>query len=191
MPFGVIVSQQRWYLKRLYRFPIAFLLYNLKYVLPFSTLRSVYLALTESYILYEILAWGNATNTYIQQVRMLQTKILRRMIPVNRTNVLNDADVYAFCGVLPVDLIFEYRLLLKFYFSDNYNCFKSTEVSTRARIQGVFKVPSHKNKDGKRTIEYCVSTLYNQLPVNIRNLNNYKIIKSELNRFLHSKLKGL
>jgi hypothetical protein len=111
------------------------------------------------------------------------------MIPANIKNVLNDADVYAFCRVLPVNLIFEYRVLLQFYYSDDYKFLESTEAHTRARIKGVFKIPPFNNKHGKRTLDYSVPTLFNQLPINIRNLNNYKAIKSELKAFLLAKLK--
>jgi hypothetical protein len=170
----------------------AFQLYNLKYILPFSLLRSVYIALTESIITYGILAWGNATKTHIQQITLLQTKILRRMIPDDKREVIKSvAGIYEFCRVLPVNLIYEFRLYLQFYFTDTFRNLEDPKINTRARSKGIFQIPKHNNKHGKRTLRHSIPTLFNQLPTDMKTIKSYKCLKLEMKKFMHCKLRQL
>lgn len=167
----------------------AFKIYNLKYVLPFKVLRAIYLALAESVIMYGILAWGNASPYIIKQIRKLQSKILYHIIPDHKKiEIKHEFDLYNFCLTLPVNLIYEFQLILKYYFNNDYLISEVSEIITRARMIDVYKIPSYNNKYGKRQLKYVIPLLFNQIPQHLRNLKKYQILKNELKIFVRNKL---
>lgn len=152
----------------------SFKLYQLRPYLPFKTLKTVYAAIAESLIRYGIQVWGNSADTYIQTIMNIQKTILKNMIPVN-IQVLRE-HIFIYCDILSVKGLYKSKIIIQNYFSDQYKQYQTHNYRTRIKESEYCVVPSYVNNYGKRLLKVTVPSLFNAMPVNLRNL----IFMSEL-----------
>ena len=157
----------------------AFCIYKLRSLkLPDYLLRTVYLALVESIIMYGLLTWGSASDFIINKIATTQNRILKLVSPRKNENNQNVNYIYQKLQLLPIQKLYKYRFYLKYFFDDKFKVLKS-ETTTKARLRNVqpYIVPTFLNKNGKRLLSYTVPHFFNQLPSEIRNLDKFKQIK--------------
>jgi Reverse transcriptase (RNA-dependent DNA polymerase) len=164
----------------------AFKLYILKSILPFNLLRTVYAALVESTISYGILAWGSASDTHLHRITSLQNKIIKNISSTHFEHTPNEAlgNMYRYCNFLPVNKLFEFKFILNHYFENIYKAPLDHNINTRLRLQEKFKLPSFNNKFGKRRLEYRVPATFNNIPSDLRHLEKYLFVKTEMKNWL-------
>ena len=156
-------------------------MYQLKPYLSLGTLKTVYTALAESLILYGVQVWGHAAETHISKITKLQKQILRSMLPQNVE--IQSVDLFNYFNVLSVKLLFQYKIYLQYYFSNEYKMYQIHSYSTR---KTEYLIPRFNNNYGKSTLCVTVPILFNKLPPQLRQLKNMKIIKYELKKWLLS-----
>jgi hypothetical protein len=115
---------------------VAFGLFKLKSLgTPFFLLKTVYLALVEAQLLYGLLAWGNASDYFIERLSSIQNSIVKSIAPkALRANSYNVNEIYQKLQILPLRDLFKYRMYLKYFFSNEYKTLKSSLVM-KARLR--------------------------------------------------------
>ena len=149
--------------------------YNLKQIVSHKTLIIVYKKLWESILNYGILAWGNLPKYLSEKIENLQYRILK-IITGNRAD--NPNDLFKDQKILPFTQLYEFRLILNFYFD---NEFKIPTVYDRPRRNNVtyrkFQIPEKNNRFGFRQPDYMVPKIFNKLPPTLENLEKIKKVK--------------
>jgi hypothetical protein len=163
----------------------AFKLYNLKFVLPFNLLRTVYSALVESIIAYGIISYGNASFTHLSKIESLQSKIIKTITPhhVKSTLDYDLTKMYQRSNFLPINHLFIYKFILKFYFHTQFKVKIDHNINTRLSEHN-FKIPEFKNKYGKRRLEYSVPSIFNGIPNSLKSFDKYSYVKKEIKSWL-------
>jgi hypothetical protein len=169
---------------------VAFGLYKLRSSgAPLNILRTVYLSLAESQLLYGLLVWGQASEYLVDKIMSIQTNIIKIISPQAMRKTIPDIEVlFQKFNILPIRKLFEYRIILKYYFVNEYKILKS-ECLMKARLRNKepFIVPNYVNKHGKRLLEYTIPLLFNQLPPKLQNIKTYSILKILLKEWISGK----
>lgn len=165
---------------------VAFILYQIKYYLPLHLRRIVYFALVESIMSYGLLAWGNASQSRLNGIRSIQDKILKSIAPPKLVAVCDNInELYVDRNVLPFSKLFQFRLIIKYFFDENFKL-KHSNVAKNAslRNKNKFIIPAFRNKHGKRVLNYLVPYVFNTLPSSLTCLKKYCSIKTKVKEFL-------
>jgi hypothetical protein len=165
---------------------VAFCLYKLKSSgCPLGLLRTVYMALGESLISYGLLAWGSASDDKIKKVSRIQNKLIKIIFDYQKKRKENYNDMYQQLNLLPIDSLFQYKLITKFYFDDTHKIVHQNQLmKARLRITERFVIPKYINKHGKRQLQYKIPKLFNKIPHYLSNLNSYNKVKSHIKSWL-------
>lgn len=143
--------------------------YRLKKYCSFSTLKKVYYGIFHSKLQYGISCWGGAYLNKIQQLTVLQKRVLRK--ECNAARLAHSADLFRQTGILPVRHLFYFKVLKIFFMrsgylespmSNTYNMRNSNSVRLN-----IFRTTLFRNS-------YTIVSrkLYNSLPAELRSIRN-------------------
>lgn len=177
---GVIIDQHlRWdvhiksMVKRLNKF--SYLFATLRPFLPVSVLKIVYFSFVQSVIQYGIVAWGGAYNIFMNDLQIVQNKLIK--IILNKGRFHSTDDLYRTFKVLNVRQLFVKNCLLKLI-KDNRLNFLVTRT-TRRTARGLLFEPSCRTTLGQRQYLFLAPRFFNILPDEVRvkyKNKNYKFI---------------
>lgn len=157
-----------------------------KHKVPYKTLLLLYMALAESIISYGLSSYGRTYKTHLDQIYYLQLRILKEVIPYNiKKSFSNNEKFFEFCKILPIHEKTELTLLSEHFFNENLKHYKnmnSTKITTRSMVNLKLILPNYCNMYGKRSLQYIIPKLINQLPLSVRNTITHKNIKHILKR---------
>ena len=159
--------------------------------LPKTVLRLIYNAIILPYLYYGITAWGNACQSHIQRIIILQKRAIRIVAhapflahsqPLFSTlKILHFTDMYKFQVAIFMFLC-QHRLLpkslLQLFFLNNH----FHNYSTRSASD--FHIPKSHTTFFQRTIIYTGPHLWNSLPCAIRDSKSLNIFKSRYKKYL-------
>ena len=103
----------------------------------------------------------------------------------------SNGDMYAMynhCRALPVSSLFEYKLVLKYYFDPLFKTVIDHSADTRSREKQMCKIPKILNKYGKRQLAFHIPSLFNQIPLELKQIQKYKIIKPLIKYWVTSRI---
>lgn len=160
-----------------------FAILQLKNTLDETGLLSIYYALAYSHISLNIIAWGNSkdrSRVFINQKRLI------RLIFKMRYNE-SCADIFKNKNILTVPCIYILKCLT--YTKKNIRLFtQRNECHTyRTRHGDLLSIPLHHTTNYKHSPQYNCIMLFNSLPTEIRNSQNYNKYKTMVKNLL---LKG-
>lgn len=166
---------------------IAGRIYKIKYFMPISTLKIIYLSLAESTIRYGITSWGNSCKTnigYIQSIQNSMTKLL-----VSKSIYAQRRDIkllYQSLNILSVRGILWFKIICQNLTSDSiYKERVDHAYGTRFSKNEGMSIPKIINKYGQRTFSYLVPTIFNKIPMDIKIQSNYTTeLKNKIKRWL-------
>lgn len=168
-------------------------MYNLKRIVPKQTLRTIYMAIVESILAYGILAWGNATYSHLRPLISIQNKIIK--IITTSHNTINSpstlADKYKSINLLPFQQLFKYRLILKYYYNEEFKSITKHTANTRLQSSHLYDIPHYNNKYGKRRLHFSIPSNFNIIPASKRNFVKYKDVKLNIKSWLIVNLQEL
>ncbi|CAK1597320.1 unnamed protein product [Parnassius mnemosyne] len=162
----------------------------LKHKIPYQTLRLLYLALANSIINYGLSSYGRTFKTYIQEIYKIQLKILKAIVPsyVKQLYRHDDSNLFKYCNTLNVYEETKLAVICEEWEQLSKLKKYSRPVTLRKLNRlPTYKIPTYKNIYGKRTWEYLLPSLLNELPLTILNIVKYykvKIAKRTLKEFL-------
>jgi hypothetical protein len=96
-----------------------FAIKQVKHVLPYETLRTLYLALIHPHISYGIMAWGNANSSIVHPINILQKRAMR-MIHNSAYNSHTDP-MFKSSKIMKIGDIYEYQAALFMFDYTNHN----------------------------------------------------------------------
>lgn len=157
--------------------------YIIRNRVPFSIRLQMYKSLADSIISYGLSSYGRTFKTYLDQIYKLQVRLLKMVVPYNlQKQFRNDQDLFKFCKTLPIHIKFKYEILKEQFFrADIQHPITHCKVTRQITNQHL-KTPKFCNYYGKRTSEYIIPELINQLPINIRQTLTPKNITNILKR---------
>lgn len=150
----------------------------LKKCSTFQVLKQVYYGLVESKLRYGILAWGNAAISHLDKLQKIQNSIIN-LITQNSQNAET-------LKVLSVEDIYRMTITLEYYEDERFNLPIPHEVNTRRRARGLLHIPSFRNNYGRKQLKYIVPKILNELPENLKNIQNLAKRKKMLKNYFIS-----
>lgn len=136
----------------------------------YKNLLNIYYGLFHSLATYGIISWGGAYQNIMGRIKAVQERIVAI---VSRGVSKKQRDV-----LCPMTLNQVYKLEVLMY---KYYDLRSSYVNSQSRSRGkILPLPAVKLNSGKRKTDYLAIVLFNQLPVqlkNVRHLNSYGIKK--------------
>ena len=155
------------------------LLYQASTLFPSSILILLYNSLVNSKLVYCLEAWGNAANTHLKKLFIIQKRFLRiiyRKPPNEPTSHL-----FKKAKILPIHHLYTQRICLlahaKFYSSQPPS--NHQPYVTRHSLYSL-PLPTLTTNCGQRQVTYQMALKWNSLPVNIRLINKVNEFKRAL-----------
>jgi hypothetical protein len=143
----------------------------LKYKLPYNILRMLYMSLAQSVIGYGLSSYGRTFKTYIDKIYRVQTSLIKTIIPNSvKKKHLGQEELFKYCKIINI-----YNHIKIEIVSEEMDNLKSLIKTTRREhlrklvYLPRFVLPKCKNVYGKRTWEYLLPNILNQLPTDIFN----------------------
>ncbi|KAJ8721571.1 hypothetical protein PYW07_002346 [Mythimna separata] len=166
--------------------------YILKYKIPLKILLNMYVALAESIVAYGITSYGRTFKSYTERISKLQVRLLKSIVPKKiklkcKENVI---ELFKYCKVLPVQTRFNMAILIEQFNNKNIQKPISHKITTRSITNNTLIVPRARNYYGRRTINYLIPTLINEIPNNIKKEINAKNYKQKYKNHFHDYIKN-
>ena len=121
---------------------------------------------------------GNASEYLITRPQRTQHCVVANLTRTGRA----DVEDYRRIGILRLSELFTFRVLMRNYFNASYRREKNREYDVRHERR--FLVNRCFNKYGDRTRENLIPRLLNDLPVELRNLERYSMLKDKLRQWV-------
>ena len=166
------------------------ILNKLKHYLNKPSLKKLYHSLISSHINYGLLVWGSTYPSYLTKLIKLQNKAIRI---VNKSHWLDSVSlIYLENNILPLRLQINFEIA-KFIHFNFQNCwppnvkfnlttfFKLVKDSHNRRTRSTHSyqlmIPLFKTNKTQRSIKYTGPSIWNKIPIEIRQLNLPKFKK--------------
>ena len=157
---------------------------QLRSILNPSLLRQVYFSLVQSIVQYGILAWGGTFETYIKILTRAIRMILK--IAMNRPWRYPSDLLFPEFDVPTVKILYVQELLI-FAHKNLPSLPQITHhYSTRHRIQNNIYITRIHKQIQKHSPDYFAVKLYNQIPLQIKLINDSKRYKKETRKWIRS-----
>lgn len=139
----------------------------LKFKLPYKILRMLYLSLADSVISYGLSTYGRSYKTYLENIHKLQLSILKTITPKNINKQYKDdyTNLFLHCKVINVFDKIKMAIITEEY--NNINTLAKTSRPCHLRALSylpTFRLPGYTNEYGRRTWEYMLPNVLNNLP---------------------------
>lgn len=156
------------------------LIYQASLFLPNSSLIMLYNSLINSKIVYCLEAWGNAPETHLNKILVIQKRTLR--VIFHKPPTYHSATLFKKANVLPIHQLYTHRLctLAHTVHSTQSHDFA---YSTRSSALSI-KRPNFLSACGQRHVAYQMSVLWNSLPVKLREISGLSRFKATLKQHL-------
>ena len=171
---------------------------KLRHFVPFSILVKLYQSLISPYLMYGISSWGQASQSNLEKLLLLQKRALRLM---NFSTKSEHAIPYFIkLNILPVHFLYVESVSCLMYDIQNklapvhiQNLFKHVSdihsYNTRSATADKFYIMSSRLDQLKNSFSRFGARLWNSLPDNIRKSDNRKLFKKQIHEILINILK--
>lgn len=156
---------------------------ELRHILDLLTLRSVYSALVQSVVRYGVLVWGGAYDIHLDSLIKVQNAILRTILkkPWHYPTQL----LYSELNIQTISHVYAEQLLLHAYKNKIQTDLQTRHDYETRRRHDVY-LPSVSTTLNKRFPNYLSYRIYNNLPPDIKTVNNYLHYKKHIHNWLKS-----
>lgn len=163
-------------------------LHHLSMYTNFNVLKQVYFSLVESILRYGILAWGNTTPSYLQELQKIQNRVVKILIKAkNGINSEPNADqhtTYKQLGLLNIKQLFKLNILEEYYNNQPYKRPIEHQFNTRRRAQGFLQTSRFNNSYGRQQLSVIIPQIFNQVPRELLNISSDGLRKKLLRNHL-------
>ena len=154
-----------------------------------ESLKAIYNALAYAYLSYCVSIWGSTWKRYQNQVIIAQKRIIRTILYASRydsslplfvnNKLLNFNNIrYYFCALVI------HKFIHLGYCSDIFQ-HSAALRQTRNNVNTV-QIPFFRTARGQQSIMYSASSMWNNLPNNIRSISNVITFKRTLKTYLYN-----
>ncbi len=138
-----------------------FAIKQVKKVLPYESLRTLYYALVHPHLSYGILAWGNASSSLTNKTFLLQKRALRTIL--NAPYNSHTEPLFKSAGILKLEDLYEFQTVLFMYDYCNNNLPLSFSSVFKFNYEIQVVRPTRQSK--LMHIKRCHSTFSRKLPI--------------------------
>jgi hypothetical protein len=118
-------------------------------------------------------------------VSAIQNKIIKIITPDHKKHCLDSiSNYFIFSQILPVELLYLYRFILKYYFSNAHKNKYIHGKNTRQQLMTRYIVPLVCNKHGQRHPSWQIPTVFNDVPQEVLSLDKFTNIKNAIRNWL-------
>ena len=153
------------------------IIYKIRNLLPLHAKLNFYYSFIYPYLSFNILAWGSTSQCHIQPLVIQQKKIVR--ILTNSKFRDHTGPLFSQLRLLKLEDIYKFQLLIhtrQKILTGNYRC--AHNVNTRSRE---LAVPTFQRlSKTQNSISFRGPHLWNQLPVELKNIKSLSLFKSKL-----------
>lgn len=128
----------------------------------------------ESHLSYGIIAWGAADKTYLEDLCVLQRRILKLMS--NKKNIYSSNALYKELNILDIRQLFYLKVSIKAHFERKNLTPIDHKYSTRCKEKYV-TVPLKSTTKGQHSYDYLAPKIYNSIPEDIKKVQNLRRFK--------------
>ena len=166
--------------------------YNIRSYLELENCRSIYYAYLYSRIKYGIPIYGMANSGDINQIQTLQNKLMKVLLRKNYmypTNQLhNDLNILKITDIFKQEILIfvfsQYHKLLPEIFNNYYVTFSNIHHIATRGSSTKFIIPKHYSNMGAWTVKIYGASLWNELPIHIKECSTVKSFRIEYRKSL-------
>ncbi|KAL1446982.1 hypothetical protein WDU94_015660, partial [Cyamophila willieti] len=151
----------------------------IKSIVPLKTKVLIYKTMCEAILRYGIETYGYTTKTNTNMIRTIHKKIIKATIYPN-TSKEKRKEIMKKYKILNFINLHKYILTTQYYYEEEYRNIKNTPYENRRHN---YIIPKIKNNYGKTMKKYQIPSLLNELPENLREIQNYNIMKRKILEF--------
>lgn len=162
---------------------------RLSFFVPCHVLKLLYSSFVLPYLTYCIEVWGSSNKVKLARLDRIQTRA------VSYFSCVHGRADFAAAGLLPLEHLFMYRLLVKFYqytvlgSSDHFrvrftSLIPGHEYGTRYRTDRKYNVPNIRISKLYSSFYYSAVACWNRLPIDIRSSSNINLFKKYAKNYL-------
>lgn len=153
---------------------VCYLLFMLRNQIDLELLKLVYYSNFQSILSYGIIFWGNSS--YVSGLFVVQKRALRTVLHLGYRESCRG--FFKSNNILTVYGLYIYRLLI--FVSKHSQYFEPYKNLNNTRRMCPLIVPTHKTTLREKNVEFMAISLFNVLPLNIRNLSSHIKFKKAL-----------
>ena len=159
--------------------------YKIRSLVPNNILLNLYYTFIYPYLLYCILIWGGTHKTHLNDILLLQKKVVRI---ITKSDYLAHTDpLFYSTGILKIDDLYKFQLAIHGFKNRNNFEYLSHSYDTRLRNNAV---PSFSRLSiSQRSVSHSVPKVFNSLPISIQNSCNLEVFKKLCKKFLLDRYK--
>lgn len=153
-------------------------MYHLKNIVHLNFLKKLYYAWFYSLINYGIIIWGGEYRSNLQSLISIQNKCFKLLVNFQTLNAPNFRSIQ----LLPIRYNAFFRICLYLYRNKHLCNLKLNVRNTRSN--DTFQIPTFSKDIFRRHFFYLAPYIYNKLPNNLTDINNFYTFKKYLFDFL-------
>ena len=148
---------------------------------PLTSLVTIYHAIVQSHLNYGILGWGGVNKTILNNLEVLQKRILKIMFNKDMNYPTND--LFTESHLFDTRQLFYYAICIYQYKNKNTLSLIPHKYSTRKNREQ-FTVQFMKKSLGQRNYAYLAPKIYSILPENLRNAKSLPLFKKQCKKHI-------
>ena len=153
------------------------MIYKLRYFVLLSTLKIVYYSMFHSHLQYSLLNWGRSSKHYLQQLKILQNKVLRAIL--FRPKQFNTTLLYSNLNILKLDDMinmefakfmfkFDIKMLPEFFYCYFTKLDNIHKHNTRQKHRNEYYQFHTSSESRKKTLQYICLNVWKNIPKEYR-----------------------
>ena len=163
------------------------IMYKIKNSLPTDARKTLYYSLTYPYLQYCNVVWGSAAKSHLQLLLLFQKKIIR-IISGGRYSQ-HTGPLFSQHGILKINDIFKLEAVTFIYNQLHYPSVVqlqniSSIHSHSLRTSNMLRPPRPRTEVHKRFVTYTGVLMWNDLPNELKAINNIVTFKQEIKKYL-------
>lgn len=129
-----------------------------------KTIIDIYYSFFYPHLIYGLEFWGHAGKSDLNKIFLLQKQVLRIILCMKRNDSVSKN--FKILRIMPIQMLFEYRLVLHFIKAYNKDEIKSMLIehdhNTRLKSSNALQSSSFKTNKGQRSMLFSAVNIYNQ-----------------------------
>ena len=163
------------------------ILNKLKYYLPLIVMKTLYRTFIQPYLLYGLQSWYSTYSNNTKSVVMLQKRAIRTI--TNSDYLAHTGPLFKALSILQIDHLFKYQILTYMYKTINWHydlkVLAALNLQTdihhyNTRNANSYRLPNYRKSMSRFSLIYLGPSLWNQLPLQIRDIPSFRKFKSRL-----------
>ena len=161
------------------------IIYNLSQYIPVTALIPLYFSLILPYFNYCTTIWGAIYDIHLKPLELLQKRCVR--IITKSTFLAHTDPLFQRCKILKIRDLFKYRVALRAYKDQNIVAAQyNSNHSYSTRSSSLLRPDYQRLTVTQQSIHYLIPTVWNSIPVSIKNSKSLNIFKREYRSYLLS-----